>query len=434
MTRREETPRDIREWYRQRPLAAADLYLEETAAHGRWAWRPRLAEAGLLVWGIGVQLSEALAAAGMALALLAVLPPWPNWRAQLRRAWPVWAFVAWCFLAPVLGGHWPTPGGAARILDWCFLPVAAAALPLLPRAARRRLCVAVGVVFLLSCGAALCQHWGWWPQPERFAPFRWTGLPFQRMYEPLPGEPTRYMAGGLLLHRLKFAHVGGLLVLGYLDLGLLRRSRPLVLVAVVGAVCVVWLPHARAASVALVAAMGLVVLVRLSGPWRWPAALSVLAVAAALVATVPSLRLRFASAATDEGSGDRRWLAQSAWRAVEEHPLAGVGLGRYRPALFASADTPEDVVHHAGKAHDQYLTLAAEAGVPAALLYLAVLLWCWRRVRPSAPLGAAGRASALFLALVSLLHDPLFHAEVSMAVVLALGLAQGATEENEEQA
>jgi O-antigen ligase len=420
--------------YFERPLLTAAPHAEDNAERTRSAWRSSVAQAGLLAWAMGVQLSEALAAVGMVLTLLAVLPPKPGWHARAHRAWPLWAFVLFCLVAPVLSGHWPSAGGAARILDWCFLPVAAAALPLLSRPARRRLALAVAGVFLLSCGAAVCQHWGLWPPPDTFARLRWTGLPFQRMYEPLPGEPSRYMAGGLLLHRLKFAHVGGLVVLAYLDLGLLRRSAPALAVAVAGAFCVVWLPHARAASVALVLAMGVVFLLRLSGRWRWATAVGVVLVAAGLVASVPSLRLRFASAVTDEGSGDRRWLAESAIRAVEEHPLAGVGLGRYRPGLFASADTPEDVVRHAGKAHDQYLTLAAEAGIPAALLFVAVLVWCWRRVRPARPLGAAGRASLVFLALVSLLHDPLFHAEVSMAVVLALGLALGATEEDEGQA
>ncbi len=407
---------------------------EETVEAPHWPWRPALAEAGLLGWGVGVQLSEALGAAGMVLSLLAVLPPRGDWRGRMRRAWPLWAFVGWCLVAPLLAGRWPSAGGLARILDWCFLPVAASAVLLLQRPARRRLALAVACVFVLSCAAALCQHFGLWPRPEAFERFRWTGLPFQRMYEPLPGEPSRYMAGGLLLHRLKFAHVGGLLVLAYLDLGLLRKSSLALAVAAAGALCVAWLPHARAASVALVVAMAVVLALRVSGRWRWPALLAVLLLAFGLVAVVPSLRLRFASAVTDEGSGDRRWLALSAWRAVEEHPLAGVGLGRYRPALFASADTPEDVVRHAGKAHDQYLTLAAEAGLPAGVLYLAVLLWCWRRARPGAPLGAAGRASVVFLGLVSLLHDPLFHAEVSMAMVLALGLAQGLTEEEEETA
>jgi O-antigen ligase len=417
--------------YFQRPLLTAAPHAEDSAERTRWAWRSSVAQAGLLAWGMGVQLSEALAAVGMALTLLAVLPPLSGWRARARRAWPLWAFVLFCLLAPVLAGHWPSAGGAARILDWCFLPVAAAALPLLSRPARRRLGVAVAAVFLLSLGAALCQHWGLWPHPEAFASLRWTGLPFQRMYEPLPGEPARYMAGGLLLHRLKFAHVGGLVVLAYLDLGLLRRSAPALAVAVAGALCILWLPHARAASVALVVAMGLLFLLRLSGRWRWAAGVGVLLLAALLVGSVPSLRLRFASAVTDEGSGDRRWLVESALRAVEEHPFAGVGLGRYRPGLFASADAPEDVVRHAGKAHNQYLTLAAEAGIPAAVLFLAVLVWCWRRLRPTRPLGAGGRASIVFLALLSLLHDPLFHAEVSMAVVLALGLALGATEEDE---
>ncbi len=361
----------------------------------------------------------------MVLSLLAVLPPWPGWRARALRAWPLWGFILWCLVVPLVAGHVPTPGGAARILDWCFLPVAASALGQLGRPARRRLAMVVGAVFLLSCGAALCQHWGLWPVADTFARFRWTGLPFQRMYEPLPGEPTRYMAGGLLLHRLKFAHVGGLLVLAYLDVGLLRRNRAALALALAGALCVAWLPHARAASVALVVAMAVVLALRLSGRWRGWALVGVLLFGAGLLAGVGSLRVRFAQAATDEGSGDRRWLAQSAWRAVAEHPLAGVGLGRYHPALFASADTPEEVVRHAGKAHNQYLTLAAEAGVPAALLYVLVLAWCWRRVQPKWALGAAGRASVVFLALVSVLHDPLFHAEVSMAAVLALGLAQG---------
>jgi O-antigen ligase len=420
--------------YRRRPVSAAAPHAEETVQGAGWAWRPTLAGAGLLAWGVGVQLSEALAALGMALSFLSVLPPWTRWRAHLHRAWPLWAFVGWCLLAPVVAGHWPTASGLARVLDWCLLPVAAAALHLLGQRARRRLAVAMAVVLLLSCTAALCQHFGLWPALDTFSGVRWTGLPFQRMYEPLPGEATRFMAGGLLLHRLKFAHVGGFLVLGFLDLGLLWQSRPAVAVAAAGALAVVWLPHARAATVALVVAVAMVLAMRLAGRWRWPALAGVLLLAAGLAAAVPSLRLRFASAVTDEGSGDRRWLALSAWRAVEAHPLAGVGLGRFRPALFASADTPEEVVRHAGKAHNQYLTFAAEAGLPAGLLYLAVLVWCWRRTRPASPLGAAGRASVVFLGLVSLLHDPLFHAEVSMAAVLALGLSQGMTEEDEERA
>jgi len=417
-----------------RPLVTAAPHAEDSADRAHSAWRTYVAQVGLLAWGTGVQLTEALAAAGMLLTLLAVLPPKPGWPARARKAWPLWAFVLYCLIVPLLAGHWPSPGGVARILDWCFLPVAAAALPLLSRPARRRLAVAVAAVFLLSCLAALCQHWGLWPQPDAFASLRWTGLPFQRMYEPLPGEPSRYMAGGLLLHRLKFAHVGGLVVLAYLDLGLLRRSASALAVALAGALCVLWLPHARAASVALVVAMGVVFFLRLSGRWRWASTVGVLVLSAALVESVPSLGVRFASAVTDEGSGDRRFLAESALHAVEEHPLAGVGLGRYRPGLFASADAPEDVVRHAGKAHDQYLTLAAEAGIPAALLFIALLLFCWRSVRPTRPLGAAGHSSIVFLALVSLLHDPLFHAEVSMAVVLALGLALGATEEDEREA
>jgi len=392
----------------------------------RGAWRAVLGEAGLALWGTGIQLSEAVAALGMALSLVAMWPPSRPWRVAARGYWPLWAFVGWCLVAPRLAGRLPTPGGAWRIVDWCFLPVAAATLPLLGRRARVRLAGAVGAVFLASCLAALCQHWGLWPGPGTFERWRWTHLPFQRMYETLPGDPSRFMAGGLLLHRLKFAHVGGFLVLGFLDLGLALGRRAALVLALAGAVLVAWLPHARAAAVALLVSMGLVLALRLVGRWRWPALALGLLAAAALVAGVPSLRLRFASAASDEGSGDRRWLLVSAVRAVAEHPWVGVGLGNYRPGLFAPPDAPPDVVHHAGKAHNQYLTLAAEAGLPAAILYLVLLGFCWRRVRPAPPLGAAGRAGVAFLALLGLLHDPLFHAEVSMAAVLALGLARGA--------
>jgi O-antigen ligase len=407
-------------------VLAAPSPAEETERRSGGAWRPALAGVGLTLWGTGVQLSEALAATGMLLSLVAVLAPGPTWRARAQQDWPLWAFVVWCLGAPALGGHPPTAGGVARILDWCFLPVAAAALPLLGPPARRRLAIAVAGVFVASCAAALCQHWGLWPDEDAFADWRWTGLPFQRMYEALPGEPSHFMAGGLLLHRLKFAHVGGFFVLTFLDLGLARRNRRAVGLALVGALCVVWLPHARAAAVALVVSMGVVLGLRLSGAWRWRALAGGLVLAAAVALGVPSLRQRFAAAATEEGSGNRRWLAASALRAVAEHPLTGVGLGRYRPGLYASADTPAEVARHAGKAHDEFLTLAAEAGLPAALLYGLVLAWCWHSAHPASPLGAAGRGCVLFLALLSLLHDPLFHAEVSMAAVLALGVARGA--------
>ena len=69
--------------YFQRPLLTAAPHAEDNAERTRWAWRSSVAQAGLLAWGMGVQLSEALAALGMALTLLAVLPPGPGWR-----GWP----------------------------------------------------------------------------------------------------------------------------------------------------------------------------------------------------------------------------------------------------------------------------------------------------------------------------------------------------------
>jgi O-antigen ligase len=103
-----------------------------------------------------------------------------------------------------------------------------------------------------------------------------------------------------------------------------------------------------------------------------------------------------------------------------------VGLGRFRPGLFLPEDAPAQAREHPGKAHDQLVTVAAEAGVPAAVLLLVVLgLLGWRGVR-TLPAGAALVGGVALLALLSALHDPLFHVEASLALMLMLGAGVGA--------
>jgi O-antigen ligase len=85
----------------------------------------------------------------------------------------------------------------------------------------------------------------------------------------------------------------------------------------------------------------------------------------------------------EEGSAENRYLIlQTAVRIVGDHPATGVGLGTYRLVNYQYA--PE-----LGKkdTHNTYLNLAAETGIPGALLFVAMmasLLRFTRRVRREA--------------------------------------------------
>ncbi|MBL8917996.1 MAG: O-antigen ligase family protein [Myxococcaceae bacterium] len=384
------------------------------------AWlRVRLA--GLVAWVVGVQTLEALATVGLVVTALSVLPElrriaWRGW-------WPLGAWLGWSLVVPSLTGAFPTGTGVARALDWVALPLVGYAVWTVP--SRRLLVLALGVTLALSCLVAGLQHVGAWPPLEAFEPWRWTKLPFERVYEPVPGSEGRFMAGGLIFHRLKFAHVSALAVVALAVAGARagsRRDRWLAWgLAALATGCVWVFPHARMASLALLGA--LLVAVGLLSPRRRLALGLVALLITAAVATavvVDSVRDRLASALTVEGGGHRGELLASGVRAVESHPLVGVGLGQFRPSKFPSAEMPQHVFDNPGKTHNQLLSMAAEVGVPGAVLFcllLASLAWrAWKT--PDGVLTLS--ALTLFVGL-SLAHDPLFQPTFSMAIVLALG-------------
>jgi O-antigen ligase len=387
---------------------------------------PRLERAALgalALWTVGVQWNEALASAGLGLSVLVALlatrvpAPWkmlPHWGAVL-------AFVGWCSLAPLLTGHPPTGAGQARILDWVALPAASVCLALLGRRSRTLLVVLSASALLVSVLVALLQHFGWWPQASAFRSLTWTRLPFERVYEPAPGSPGRFMAGGVLFHRLKFAHVSGFVVVWLLALAATLRSRALAFSGAAGLAAILWLPHARAAAVAVLLAVLCTLWLVLQGRGRrWlVGSLLVTTLAAALF---PPLRHGLSSFANERPDGSRAFLLRSGLHALQTNPWTGIGLGRFRPGLYPEPGMPSEIQERRGKSHNQFLTLAAEAGVPAAFLFLLMLLMAFHSARGSSPEAAAARGSVVLLGALSMLHDPLFHAVVSMAAVLAIGL------------
>lgn len=384
------------------------------------------------LWAVGVQVQEGLATVGAWLtALLAVAVAWPALRsaAWVRSAWGVLAaFIAWSLLAPLLAGHPPTGTGVARTLDWVLVPAAAVAVASLDERRLSNVALAAAVTLLVSVVLAGLQHFGVWPKKEFFDSLAWLRSGFHRVYETVPGRTDRFMAGGFLLHRLKFANVTATLcALGAAAVALrARRWKLFAATTLLGVIGVAVFPYARAASATVVAVVALVWV--LAAERRRQAIVGAAlfgALMLAVVAYTPSLRHRFASSFSSEGSGERAAITSAGLAAIAQHPIAGVGPGNFRPGLFTPPDAPAQAREHPGKAHNQFVTIAAESGVLAALL-LVVLLGLWLREGLRAlPRGVAVVGAVAIFVLLALLHDPLFHAESSLALMLALGASLG---------
>jgi len=403
----------------------------EAAAAQRHAWQ--IASVWMLgLWGVGALANEAVASLGLAgCALLvgfdlvcssqSVELLWHG----VTRWWPLLAWTAWAIASPLLAGRTPSGTGVARVADWLALPCAAYLWGRLPDPSRVRLGLTWAAVFVVSCVCAGLQSFGLWPTPALFEHVSWLHVPFSRVYEPA-SAPGRFMGGGLLFHRLKFAHVGGLAVLAATLVALSAHGRiraAAFAVAAVGVFSIGAFSFARTALVALAVSLAAALLIAL--PRRRALALSLgmfALVLAALVAT-PSLRARFGSTLGDEGSGARTALWETGLRAVQAHPLLGVGAGRFRPGLFSTEGTPPAVRSNAGKSHNQFLSLAAEEGLPGLALFVLWLAMLGRHFWSAEHPQPLGMSALLFFILLSGLHDPLFQACFSMGLVLVLGLA-----------
>ena len=378
------------------------------------------------LWAVGVQVGELPATLGAILTtLLVLISPKPILE---RRAWQwvLLALIAWSAVAPLVAGHPPVSYGLARLADFVLIPIAALAFRMLPEKSRYSIAFAAGATLVLSTLVACAQHFGWWPPLSTFSRLEWTALPFWRVYEPVSEGAHRFMAGGLLLHRLKYANVTAIATLLFFGAAALRvRYRKWFLgVALIGAVGVTLFPYARAAAVSMLIAMCTCwLLVR--GSSRLLRLLALVAGVLILVLATPTVRSRFVRGLSLEGNEARLALVEAGLNCIRANPLAGVGLGGFSAKEFSPPDAPPEAREHGGKAHNQFLTAAAEAGIPAAALFVALLgLLAWEGLRAGKQGGLLAGVVVL-LVLLALLHDPLFHPETSMAMMLALGGSLG---------
>lgn len=409
------------------PSLLNDVDVSSAPVRATWATQGLAASLGL--WAVGVQVHELFATIGLAFTLIfAVVVAWSEraswtWKAVLSDWGWLAAFVAWALLGPLLANHTPNPDGLGRLFDWCALPAAVYGFGRLSGTQRKRILGAAAITLVVGSVVAGLQHFGLWPSPSFFSPLKSFGIPVERMYENVEGSTTRFMAGGLLFHRLKFAHVSGLVVVCLAVASLDAQGREKWLArasAGAGFAAILMFTQARAAAVAIV--FSTLVWVAVRGRLRFSKSMVWVALAvAAGVALTPGLSRRFLDASVSPSS-TRGQLNQAGLVAIGREPITGSGLWQFRvKENVVRWDVYPWVYDHPGRSHNQFITMGAELGLVGLGLFLMMMIQLARR---AARAGQAALASGLlgYFGLLSLFHDPLFHAEMSMAVVLALAV------------
>ena len=201
-----------------------------------------------------------------------------------------------------------------------------------------------------------------------------------------------------------------------------HRRWSLVLVGMLAGCVTIVLSGSRGVWLALLA---LLVVLALNLRWRsGPARLGVLAalvaIAATLTLTIPSLReqvrltelqhdvVRMERGDSDSSAGARVERLKVAYETFLEHPLTGVGIGHFDSAMLrlpVCREEPQEQRCHLGHAHNDLAEWAATQGVPGLLLLLAVYgipLWVFIGLhRRSGELTFRGPAAAGIMVVVA---------------------------------
>ncbi|MEO7815033.1 MAG: O-antigen ligase family protein [Sphingomicrobium sp.] len=114
--------------------------------------------------------------------------------------------------------------------------------------------------------------------------------------------------------------------------------------------------------------------------------------------------------------------------AIAEHGVVGTGVGTF-PKIYPLTENPQSVERtYTNHAHNDYMEIALEAGIPGVILMLAFLLWwarrafaIWRSPDPAEMARAACIASAAIL-LHSMVDYPLRTAAIATCMAMAVAL------------
>lgn len=378
----------------------------------RWA---SLHTLGVGLWLVGSLLGEGLVFAGVgccAAALLLsepVLPFIKRYRVGLltMSAWVSFAVVSHQFIVPprATGSPWST-------LNWLLFPCALLSVPQVSNHNLQRLAsLAAGLLFV---SGALCFV-------QFFRPFEWpfgnapgAAIPVWR--SDVKSSLGGYYAGGLLFHRLKYAH--SLVPMCFAFYPWWRRSWYSLLAAAV-ALAGMFLAVVTAAWGALLIGTLAILVAR-----RVPARRLVPAISALLI--VPLLLVAFAHHPVD-----RQVAWRTDWELLVSHPIWGVGVGGYPGAAlrhYGGHPHPYFPLIHLD-AHSTLLQIMVEGGLVGSVLFAfgAVVFARWARERlrldHSVLTPEAVGVFAVFASL-SVPHNLAYHPTVLSGLALAFALAQ----------
>ena len=160
--------------------------------------------------------------------------------------------------------------------------------------------------------------------------------------------------------------------------------------------------------------------------WRKPLLLLSIALFAAVL--VAGFVRHSAGASKESSFATREEIWTSSLTLVKEYGVTGSGLGTY-PRLYAHAEAPGSVdLTYVNHAHNDYLELLIELGLPGALLLAAFLLW-WSRqarrawaVQDNDPYGQAASISSAAILLHSLVDFPLRTAAIAAVFAMCVML------------
>lgn len=221
-----------------------------------------------------------------------------------------------------------------------------------------------------------------------------------------------------------------------------RRAKLLLGALGVAQVACLVLTYSRGSWLSLLAVVGLAG-VLINRRLLWLLALVPVALAVGHEAVLE--RIMSVANPTDTSSMLRLALWESTWAMIQDHPFAGIGWGSYwmvYPAYDFFIQNPAVRILHA---HNMYLNLAAEIGVPGFVAFMTVLIAHgrlavrqWRRSSPAARGMFIGMAASLVGILLNGLTDyVLFNIQLSLlywltiALIVVLHQAEAAQEKNE---
>jgi hypothetical protein len=385
-------------------------------------WARRLADGLLILTAAGIPISTTgmqIGAIGLgALSVLAAVARWPVVRATPLDG-ALGLFYATLALSTLASGDPLGASGWARL--WVVVTYFGVFWWLRDRSHAVRL-IRVLVIAAVVVGAyGIVQH---------FTGADWYRMLLGRETEVRPRDAgsSGYAVIGFFGSYLTFAHT--MLVPFACALALALRGRALGAVAATVLVVAIVFSTARGAWIAVVAASA--VLLVLAGVARRPRVLAAAVVAAGLAfAVAPDLRSHALHMLDLDGANAGRVAIYRAnLDIVREHPVFGLGFGRYQRAArpYYAAHPAADRRSHA---HSNPLQIAAEAGLVGltafGLLFAAVLLRGWTAVVRACGADEWSAAAGTWTALVAFLVGGLTQYsfgdnEVALAMWFALAM------------